>query len=138
MAPSEHAAVSSPQFYTPAEKERIERILSAFQPYLCANGKFEILYTKTLGYISLTYDAVGQEGFFRMLSADSVVLELFDHIVRDIMYVPGHRDHPDNRPFPDEECRARRQIFSYVQTLAEEADRAYCLRLWDRFLAEWP
>lgn len=131
IRPLEQARAS---VYTQAERERIERILAAFRSYLEANPRFEILNTKTLGYISLSKDG---DAYLRTLTADGVVLELCDHVVLDTMAASGCGKHLQNYPTPQEEAEARRRYAALVANLPDEGDRAYCLRLLEQYLEAW-
>lgn len=120
--------------YTPEEKARIERILAAFRSYLDESQDFEIFFTKTLGYISLCNNG---DVWLRTLTLEGLVGELCDHVILDTMYKPRTRSHLRNYPFPEEEAEGRRRYGALVQNLADEADRAYCMRLLDEFFATW-
>lgn len=120
--------------YTPEEKARIERILAAFQSYLDKNQDFEIFFTKTLGYVSLYKNG---DIWLRSLTLEGLVGELCDHVILDTMYKPRIRSHLQNYPFPEEEAEGCRRYSALVQNLANEADRAYCMRLLDEFFETW-
>lgn len=109
--------------YTPAEKQKIDRILIAFQPFIQPHTFFDLVYSEKIGYVHLWVEDAEDEGAVVIRSADHLLQVLFHELTLDYLLSPdsaesdwdgsvspGQRGHPprDTAPAgPPESPRGR-------------------------------
>lgn len=119
--------------YTPKEKQQIDSILTAFDPYIKSHPDFDILYCEKIGYVEL--DVHFEEYPTPIKSANQLLELLLNNIKLDVTTSSEFPVHMDNKISEAEKASVRLYFRDLLETLKfEDKDKPFFIDQMESFL----
>lgn len=123
--------------YSKGEKQKLDRILSAFHDYIQTHTYFDILYSDKIGYVRMKVeDPDDGEGLIVIRSAMKMLDVLFNEIINDVQFSDQSKQHFSNKLTEEEASESRNRITAILKTMGPEGDDY--LRFLEVYLADYP
>lgn len=118
-------------------KRKLDAILKAFEEHIDGQNYFDVVYSKKVGYLWIVIDHPGDAGAVLLDEPETLLDELFNDIIHDVINLPGNRDPRSDSPRLSifEEAESRRRITAYLEKI--EGDSREYLDYLDSYLEEY-
>lgn len=122
--------------YTPAEKEKLDKVFAAFQDYIQQHTCFDILYSDKIGYIQLLTEYPEDGGEFTVIDSAKDLMEiLFLELAMDLLSAESTMTHMSSQLSEAQEHELRNRVKQYLKPLGREA--GCYLELFEYFLEQF-
>lgn len=120
-----------------AMKAEMDEIMETFAEYLKTNPYIDIVYSEKFGYISLHFEEGEPEGAVQIPTPRRMLDVLFEELVNDVIFAPGHEHAMDGNLTEQEQEGVRRHL-SCVLADADEIERRYYRASLEMYLENYP